>query len=117
LARRASELEAVGIDHDAIVLDPGFGFAKAPAHNLELLRRLNEIVDLGYPVLAGTSRKSFIGDVLDAPVDRRVGGTAATVAWVIAKGARIVRVHDVAAMIDVVRMTEAIAQAPDPSAN
>jgi dihydropteroate synthase len=117
LSRRASELEAAGIDPDAIVLDPGFGFAKTPAHNLELLRRLDEIVGLGYPVLAGTSRKSFIGEVLDAPVDRRVEGTAATVAWVIAKGARIVRVHDVAGMLDVVRMTEAIAQDPDPSAD
>jgi dihydropteroate synthase len=112
LKRRARELETTGVEHDAIVLDPGFGFAKTPAQNLELLRRLEEIVALGYPVLAGTSRKSFIGEVLDAPVEKRVEGTAATVGWATAKGARIVRVHDVAPMIDVVRMIEAIARSP-----
>ena len=105
----AGDLEAAGVQKDSIVLDPGFGFAKSPAQNLELLHRLDEIVALGYPVLAGTSRKSFIGAVLDLPEDQRVEGTAATVAWAVAKGARIVRVHDVREMARVVKMCDAIA--------
>lgn len=105
----AGDLEAAGVQKDSIVLDPGFGFAKSPAQNLELLHRLDEIVALGYPVLAGTSRKSFIGAVLDLPEDQRVEGTAATVAWAVAEGARIVRVHDVREMARVVKMCDAIA--------
>lgn len=114
LAGRARELEAAGVPADAIVLDPGFGFAKSAAHSLELLRRMDEIADLGYPLLAGTSRKSFIGAALGLDVDDRLEGTAATVAWAVGHGARIVRVHDVAAMTSVVHMTEAIARAPGP---
>ena len=112
LERRIEELVSAGVGADAIVVDPGFGFAKTPGQNLELLRRLDEIVAIGHPVLVGTSRKSFIGAVLDAPVDERLEGTAATVAWAVAHGADIVRVHDVRAMERVVRMTEAIR---DPS--
>jgi dihydropteroate synthase len=112
LERRIEELVSAGVGADAIVVDPGFGFAKTPGQNLELLRRLDEIVAIGHPVLVGTSRKSFIGEVLDAPVDERLEGTAATVAWAVAHGADIVRVHDVRAMERVVRMTEAIR---DPS--
>lgn len=109
LDSRATELEARGVDRARICIDPGFGFAKTPDQNLELLNRLNEIVELGYPVLAGTSRKSFIGAVLDLPEDQRMEGTAATVAWAVMKGARIVRVHDVEQMSRVVRMVEAVA--------
>lgn len=108
LSRRAEEAAAAGVRRDAIVVDPGFGFAKTPEQNLELLRGLDRIAGLGYPVLAGTSRKSFIGQVLDLPAGSRVEGTAATVAWAVAHGARIVRVHDVEAMARVVRMSEAI---------
>ncbi|HEX2049231.1 MAG TPA: dihydropteroate synthase [Actinomycetota bacterium] len=111
LAARARALEERGVARDAIVLDPGFGFAKTPEQNLVLLNRLDEIVALGYPVLSGTSRKSFIGRVLDLPERERVEGTAATVAWSVAQGARIVRVHDVAEMTRVARMTEAIRDA------
>ena len=111
LVARARALEERGVARDAIVLDPGFGFAKTPEQNLVLLNRLDEIVALGYPVLSGTSRKSFIGRVLDLPEDQRVEGTAATVAWSVAKGARVVRVHDVAQMTRVARMTEAIRDA------
>ena len=107
----AASLETAGVERGAIALDPGFGFAKSPEQNLELLVRLDEIVALGYPVLAGTSRKSFIGAVLDLPEDDRVEGTAATVVWALMRGARIVRVHDVREMTRVVRMTAAIMSA------
>lgn len=98
----------VGIASENIILDPGIGFGKTVAQNLELLDRLGEIKALGYPVLLGTSRKSFIGYTLDLPPDQRVEGTAATVAIGIARGADIVRVHDVAAMVRVARMADAI---------
>ena len=111
LAEKAKEIQARGVASDSLVLDPGFGFAKNPEQNLELLHHLDRVVEIGYPVLSGTSRKSFIGATLDLPEGERVEGTAATVAWSVMKGARIVRVHDVAAMTRVVRMTEAIAEA------
>ena len=104
----ADRLEGIGVARDSIVLDPGFGFAKNAAQNLELLDRLDEIVALGYPVLAGTSRKSFIGAVLDLPETDRIEGTATTVTWAIARGAHVVRVHDVAQMGRVVAMAQAI---------
>lgn len=104
----AQRLESAGVPSDSIVLDPGFGFAKAPAQNLELLERLDEVVSLGYPVLAGTSRKSFIGSVLDLPEDERIEGTAATIAWAVSEGAHILRVHDVKEMSRVVKMAAAI---------
>jgi dihydropteroate synthase len=108
LGLRAAQLIDHGVAPDAICLDPGYGFAKNPRQNLVLLRRLDEIVDLGYPVLVGTSRKSFIGATLDVPSDQRVEGTAATIAWALAKGAHIVRVHDVEPIVRTVRMLEAI---------
>ena len=111
LAEKAKEIQQAGVPGDALVLDPGFGFAKDPEQNLMLLRHLDRVVDVGYPVLSGTSRKSFIGAVLDLPEGERVEGTAATVAWSVVNGARIVRVHDVEAMTRVVRMTEAILEA------
>ena len=108
LKESAARLESSGVARDSIVLDPGFGFAKTATQNLELLDRLDEIVALGYPVLAGTSRKSFIGAVLDLPETQRLEGTAATVTWAIARGAHIVRVHDVSQMFRVVAMAQAI---------
>jgi dihydropteroate synthase len=108
LALRATQLVDQGVARDAICLDPGYGFAKNPQQNLVLLRRLDEIVELGYPVLVGTSRKSFIGATLDLPSDQRVEGTAATIVWAISKGARIVRVHDVEPIVRTIRMLEAI---------
>ncbi|HZK50409.1 MAG TPA: dihydropteroate synthase [Actinomycetota bacterium] len=108
LGLRAEQLAGQGVARDAICLDPGYGFAKNPQQSLMLLRRLDEIVELGYPVLVGTSRKSFIGATLDLPDDQRVEGTAATVAWAISKGAHIVRVHDVEPIVRTMRMLEAI---------
>ena len=97
-----------GIARANIILDPGVGFGKTAAHNLELLARLDELQVLGAPILVGMSRKSTIGKVLDLPPDDRVEGTAATVALSIAGGADIVRVHDVREMVRVSRMTDAV---------
>ena len=97
-----------GIAESRIVLDPGIGFGKTREHNLELINRLDEIRNLGYPILLGTSRKSFIGFTLDLPPNQRVEGTAATVAVGIARGADIIRVHDVKEMARVAKMTDAI---------
>lgn len=97
-----------GVPDEHIILDPGIGFGKTVAHNLELIRRLDEIRALGYPVLLGTSRKSFIGFTLDLPADQRVEGTAATVSVGITRGADIIRVHDVEHMVRVAKMTDAI---------
>jgi dihydropteroate synthase len=103
-----SVAERGGVDPSRIWLDPGFGFGKTVDHNLELLRRLEELTDLGYPILVGTSNKSTIGAILDLAVDDRLEGTAATVALAIRHGASMVRVHDVKPMARVVRMTDAI---------
>ena len=98
-----------GVDRERIMIDPGIGFGKNLGHNLEILNRLDEFRGAGRPVVLGTSRKKFIGTVLDIPVPEDRGyGTAATVALGIARGAAIVRVHDVAGMAQVARMTDAI---------
>jgi dihydropteroate synthase len=97
-----------GVKEERIILDPGIGFAKTLAQNLETMRRLDEIVALGYPVLLGTSRKSMIGRVLDVPVEERLEGTAATVALGVERGCQIMRVHDVKEMKRVTRMMDAM---------
>ena len=97
-----------GIEDEHIILDPGIGFGKTREHNLELINRLDEIRALGYPVLLGPSRKSFIGFTLDLPADERVEGTAATVAVGIMRGADIIRVHDVKEISRVAKMTDAL---------
>ena len=97
-----------GIEPHRIVIDPGIGFGKTVEHNLELLDRVDALKSLDLPILVGPSRKSFIGYTLDAPPDQRLEGTAAAVAIAIARGADIVRVHDVAAMARVARMSDAI---------
>ncbi|HSV86221.1 MAG TPA: dihydropteroate synthase [Levilinea sp.] len=99
---------AAGVRKDRIIIDPGIGFGKTVQQSLELLDRLGEIRALGYPVLLGVSRKSFIGYTLDLPPAQRVEGTAAAVAVGIVRGADIIRVHDVAQMARVARMTDAI---------
>ena len=112
LAALAQQARDGGIEPDQIVLDPGLGFGKTVGQNLALINHLGHFRTLGYPLLAGPSRKSFIGKVLDAPVDERLFGTAATVALAIVRGADIVRVHDVAEMAQVARMTDAMLRAP-----
>jgi dihydropteroate synthase len=97
-----------GVDESRIILDPGIGFGKTREHNLALINRLDEIRLLGYPVLLGPSRKSFIGFTLDLPPDQRVEGTAATISVGITRGADIIRVHDVKEMARVAKMTDAI---------
>jgi dihydropteroate synthase len=106
--RRMAACVAGGVSRDQIIIDPGFGFGKTVQHNLEILRRLWEFRALGRPLLVGTSRKSTIGKVLDLPVDQRLFGTAATCAVAVHNGADIIRVHDVAVMGQVARMTDAI---------
>ena len=92
------------------MIDPGIGFGKDLQHNLELLRRIDALLDLGRPVLVGPSRKRFIGTILDLPENERVEGTAGVVAWVVSRGVQIVRVHDVREIVRVVRMLDAIAK-------
>ena len=108
LSQSASNAIRAGVPEGNIILDPGFGFGKTPEHNLEVLRRLNEFKQAGYPLLVGSSRKSTIGFVLDLPVGQRMEGTAATVALSVAGGADVVRVHDVREMVRVCRMSDAI---------
>ena len=97
-----------GIDAVNVILDPGMGFGKTAEQNLELLRRLDELDELECPLVVGMSRKSTIGYVLDLPVHDRIEGTAATVAFSVAAGADMVRVHDVKEMVRVARMSDAI---------
>jgi len=107
--------QAAGIADERIILDPGIGFGKTVEQNLELVARFDAFRDLGYLVLAGPSRKSFIGFTLDAIPDQRAEGTAAVVALCIDRGADIVRVHDVAAIGRVARMTDAVVRRSRPS--
>lgn len=106
LQRSLRIAEKAGIDHERIWLDPGIGFAKTIEDNFALMPQLSEIVALGYPVVLGTSRKSMIWKTLEVTPQEAVEGTAATVALGIAQGCQIIRVHDVAAMKKVVRLTD-----------
>jgi dihydropteroate synthase len=99
---------SAGVKPEKIVVDPGIGFGKTVEQNLELLDRLAELKALGYPLLVGPSRKSFVGYTLNLPPDQRLEGTAAAVALAIDRGADLVRVHDVAAMTRVARFTDAV---------
>ena len=112
LADAVRRAESSGVRRERIAVDPGFGFGKTVEHNLVILARLAEFRSLGCPVAVGTSRKSTLGKVLDRPVEGRLYGTAATAALAVASGAAIVRVHDVAAIRDVARMTEAVLNPP-----
>lgn len=107
--QRAQE---AGVLRQRLIVDPGVGFGKDLAGNLQIIRELPALEALGLPVLLGSSRKSLIGKVLDLPVDQRMEGTAATVALGIAGGAHIVRVHDVREMARVARMTDALVRSP-----
>ncbi len=111
LRERIEAAEFAGIDAERIAIDPGIGFGKDLGHNLELLHRIDELLDLGRPVLVGPSRKRFIGTLLDLPEGERVEGTAGAVAWAVARGVHAVRVHDVREVVRVVRVVDAIARA------
>jgi dihydropteroate synthase len=100
-----------GIDEHKILLDPGIGFGKTVEHNLELLRRLGELVELGRPVVIGTSRKSFLGKITGREVDDRVAATVATNVLAYERGARVFRVHDVAPVNDALIVTAATVSA------
>jgi dihydropteroate synthase len=108
LAAAVSRAEAEGAGSDSILLDPGIGFGKTVEHNLQLVNRLGTLSTLGKPILIGTSRKSFIGRLLDVPVEARLHGTSASVAASILRGAHVVRVHDVPEMVHVAQITDAI---------
>jgi dihydropteroate synthase len=99
---------ALGMKEENIILDPGIGFGKTPENNVALLQSLDRLVALGFPTLIGTSRKSTIGKITGRQVNERAYGTAATVALAIAAGIDIVRVHDVSAMVDVVKVSDCI---------
>lgn len=103
-----SLVKNAGVKDENIILDPGIGFAKDLTYNLEMMRNLDKLVSLGYPVLLGTSRKSMIGNVLDLPVDERMEGTGATVCFGIQKGCQIIRIHDVKEMKRMATMMDAL---------
>lgn len=107
--RKSLELALkLGVPRESVIIDPGIGFGKTWRQELEIIRRLEELKELGRPILIGPSRKSFIGLVLDLPADERLEGTAAAIAIGIVKGADMVRVHDVQQMVRVCRMSDAI---------
>jgi dihydropteroate synthase len=106
LSESVGKARAAGVPRERIIVDPGIGFGKTADQNWEVMRRLEELKELGQPILIGTSRKSFIGKLLDLPVDDRVEGTAATVTAAILRGADVVRVHDVREMMRVVRVSD-----------
>ena len=108
LGERLEAAVAAGIEEERIWLDPGIGFGKTPAHNLELLRRLPELAGLGRPLVVGTSRKSFIGRIDGSPAQERLGGTVASSVLAAAAGAEVLRVHDVAEMAQALRLATAV---------
>jgi dihydropteroate synthase len=108
LAARLEAALAAGIARESTALDPGVGFGKARHHSMELIARVDALEALGRPVLIGVSRKSFIGQILDLPVDQRLEGSLAAAAIAVFQGARIVRAHDVAATVRAVRVADAL---------
>ncbi len=113
LQGRASCCELAGIERDRIALDPGFGFGKTTAHNLQLTRGVGELARLGYPVLAGWSRKRSVGEITgQEKASERVSGSVAAALACVARGAQIVRVHDVRATVDALRVWHAVNAAP-----
>ena len=111
LSERINQCIAAGISAEKIILDPGFGFAKSLQHNLSLFKHMESLHALGRPLLVGVSRKSMIGLALSRPVGERLYGGLALAALAVTKGARILRVHDVAETVDVVRMIAAVESA------
>ena len=112
LSEAVARAGRAGVPEDRIVIDPGLGFGKTTEHNLAILRHLPELAVLGKPILVGPSRKSFIGNVLDLPTDDRLEGTLATLAYAVAQGARVLRVHDVAPAVRTAKMIAACLSNP-----
>ncbi len=106
LAAAAARAIAAGLPKERVIVDPGIGFGKTAEQNWEVMRRFEELKKLGHPILVGTSRKSFIGKLLDLPVDDRLEGTTATVVGAVLRGADIVRVHDVRQIVRAVRVAD-----------
>ena len=117
LRQRVQRAVDAGVDPAQIVLDPGIGFGKEVHHNYALIRRLPVLAELGYPLLVGPSRKSFLAARVDRPVDQRLMATASAVACAVVQGAHILRVHDVADMVDVLRIAEAVRGLPGPGSD
>jgi dihydropteroate synthase len=115
LQRALERALAAGVAWERLVVDPGFGFGKAPHHNLELLRNLGSLRLLGRPILLGTSRKSTLGKVLDLPAAERVEATLATTVLGVVAGVDMVRVHDVRANVRAARMADAVLRGPRPN--
>ena len=111
LRERIEAAEFAGIDAERIAIDPGIGFGKNLEHNLDLMRGIDALLDLGRPVLVGPSRKRFIGAIAGVPEDERVEGTIGAVAWLVSRGAHVVRVHDVREVVRAVRVIDAIVRA------
>ena len=107
LAARTTALQQLGVDAARIVVDPGIGFAKLPEHNLQLLARQHELLRIGQPLLVGWSRKSTLGALTGRAVDDRLGASVAAALAAVARGASIVRVHDVAPTVDALRVWHA----------
>ena len=112
LEQRMAVATAAGVAEDRILLDPGIGFGKTAEHNLELLRRLDELLDIGRPVLIGTSRKSFLGTITGRDVDHRLAATIASNVLAYARGATLFRVHDVGPVRDALAIAAATVTAP-----
>jgi len=107
-SRQLELAQSAGIDSSKIILDPGLGFGKKVEHNFELIRKLPQICAMGFPVLVGPSRKSFIGEALNLPINDRIEGTMASITASVINGARIVRVHDIQKTRRTVTVTEKI---------
>lgn len=114
MEHHAKRAQDAGLESKNIILDPGIGFGKLAEHNLQVLNQLHRLVELGFPTLIGTSRKSFIGKITGRPVQDRLMGSTATVALAVAAGIDIVRVHDVAATKDVVDISDAVIRGVRP---
>jgi dihydropteroate synthase len=114
LAARANRLRSLGIDAERIVVDPGFGFGKTMAHNVTLHRRIPRLCQLGYPVLVGWSRKSALGTITGRPVHQRQTASVAAALAAVQRGARVVRVHDVAETVDALKTWQALEDEADP---
>jgi dihydropteroate synthase len=110
LLERVQACLAVGINPNRLWLDPGFGFGKTVEHNLLLLKHLTTLTQLGYPLVVGVSRKSFLGQLLNQPVTERLYGGLALAVLAVSQGVQIIRTHDVAATVDALKVTYAISQ-------